>query len=89
MKKAKRKTASRLRSKYGFATVEDVVRSLYLKRYRAGTRLILLDPELAKAFPTEDAVNDALRAFLRMTKSGRLPHRGPGKAGQKTQTSGR
>ena len=85
MKKAKRKTASRLRSKYGFATVEDVVRSLYLKRYRAGTRLILLDPELAKAFPTEDDVNDALRAFLRMTKSGRLPHRGPAKSEHKTQ----
>jgi hypothetical protein len=84
MKKANRKSASRLRSKYGFATVEDVVRSLYLKRYRAGTRLILLDPELAKAFPTEDDVNDALRAFLRMTKSGRLPHRSSGKAEHKT-----
>jgi len=89
MKKANRKSASRLRSKYGFASLEDVVRSLYLKRYRAGTNLILLDPELAKAFPTEDAVNDALRSFLRMTKSARLRHRGPGKAGQKTRTSGR
>ena len=85
MKKANRKPARRLRSKYGFASLEDVVRSLYLKRYRAGTRLILLDPELAKAFPTEDAVSDALRAYLRMTKSGRLPYRGPGKAGPKTQ----
>jgi hypothetical protein len=85
MKKANRKAASRQRSKYGFASLEDVVRSLYLKRYRAGTRLILLDPELAKAFPTEDAVNDALRAFLRMTKSARLPHRAPGKPEHKTR----
>ena len=89
MKKANRKSTSRLRSKSGFASLEDVVRSLYLKRSRAGTNLILLDPELAKAFPTEDAVNDALRSFLRMTKSARLPHRGPGKAGQKTRTGGR
>ena len=89
MKKANRKPTSRLRSKSGFASLEDVVRSLYLKRSRAGTNLILLDPDLAKAFPTEDAVNDALRSFLRMTKSARLPHRGPGKAGQKTRTGGR
>jgi len=85
MKMANRKPGSRPRSKSGFASLEDVVRSLYLKRYRPGTNLILLDPELAKAFPTEDAVNDALRAFLRMTKSGRLPHRGSAKAGLKTQ----
>ena len=89
MKKAKRKSASRLRSKHDIASLEDIVRSLYLRRYRAGTNLILLDPELAKAFPTEDAVNDALRSYLRMTKSGHLPHRGPGKAGLKTRTSGR
>ena len=85
MKKANRKSASRLRSRHDFASVEEAVRSLYLKRYPARTNLILLDPELAKAFPTEDAVNDALRAFLRMTKSMRLPHRGPGKAGHKTR----
>ena len=85
MKKANRKSASRLRWKSGFASLEEVVRSLYLKRYRATTNLILLDPELAKAFPTEDAVNDALRSYLRMTKSGRLPHRGPGKGEHKTQ----
>jgi hypothetical protein len=85
MKKANRKSASRLRSKYAFASVEDVVRSLYLKRYRAGTNLILLDPELAKAFPTEDAVNDALRSYLRVTKPMRLPHRGSGEAEHKTR----
>jgi len=84
MKKANRKSASRLRSKHDIASLEGLVRSLYLKRHRVGTNLILLDPELAKAFPTEDAVNDALRSFLRITKSGRLPHRGSGKAGQKT-----
>ena len=83
MKKANRKSASRLRSKYGFASVEDVVRSLYLKPYRARTNLILLDPELAKAFPTEDAVNDALRALLRMTELARLPHRGSGQGRHK------
>ena len=85
MKKADRKPARHMRTKQSFSSLEDVVRSLYLKRYRAGTRLILLDPELAKAFPTEDDVNDALRAYLRMTKTGRLPYRGPGKAGPKTQ----
>jgi len=86
MKKANRKSASRLRSKHDIASLEDIVRSLYLRRYRAGTNLILLDPELAKAFPTEDAVNDALRSYLRMTKPARLPHRGSGKSEHKTRS---
>jgi hypothetical protein len=44
--------------------MKGTVRGRYAKRYRAGTNLALLDPELADAFPTEGAVNDALRAAL-------------------------
>jgi hypothetical protein len=40
------------------------VRGKYVERYRQGTNLIKLDPDLAEAFPTEQAVNDALRQFL-------------------------
>jgi hypothetical protein len=35
-------------------------------RYRAGTNLVLLDPDVAKAFPDEDAVNEALRLVIRL-----------------------
>ena len=40
----------------------------YAERYRQGTNLICLDPELAKAFPTEESVNSALRLVLELTK---------------------
>jgi hypothetical protein len=76
MKKANRKTVNDMRPEYDFASMKGGVRGKYAKRYRAGTNLILLDPELAKAFPTEAAVNDALRALLRLTESVRLPQQG-------------
>jgi hypothetical protein len=40
-----------------------------VKQYRAGTNLVLLDPEIYKAFPTSEAVNNALRAVLALTKA--------------------
>ena len=70
---------------YDFASMKGGVRGKYAKRCPAGTNLVILDPELAEAFPTDDAVNDALRALLRMTELVRLPHRGSGQAGHKTQ----
>jgi hypothetical protein len=44
------------------------VRGKYVERYRAGTNLVLLDPEVAKVFPDEKAVNDALRLVIELTK---------------------
>jgi hypothetical protein len=85
MKKASRKTVNGMRPEYDFASMKGGVRGKYAKRYRAGTNLILLDPELAKAFPTEAAVNGALRALLRLTESVRLPQQGPRRAGHKAR----
>jgi hypothetical protein len=33
-------------------------------RYRQGNNVVLLDPELAEAFPDSKSVNDALRALV-------------------------
>jgi len=44
------------------------VRGKYAERFRAGTNLVLLDPDVAKEFPDEKAVNDALRLVLELTK---------------------
>jgi hypothetical protein len=44
------------------------VRGKYAARYRAGTNVVLLAPDVAQAFPTEDAVNEALRLVMRMAK---------------------
>jgi hypothetical protein len=81
MKKGNRKSANDMRPEYDFASMKGGVRGKYAKRHRAGTNLVLLDPELAEAFPTEAAVNDALRAVLKMTKTVRLPKEVSGQAG--------
>ena len=46
--------------------LKDGVRGKYVARYRAGTNLVLLDPDVAKAFPDQAAVNEALRLVIRL-----------------------
>lgn len=82
MKKAKRKSANDMLPEYDFASMKGGVRGKYAAQYRAGTNLVLLDPKVAEAFPTDAAVNQALRAVLSMTKvvrrsSQKLPLRRP------------
>lgn len=73
MKKVNRNFSDDLRPEYDFASMKGGVRGKYVQQYRAGTNLVLLDPEVAQAFPTDAAVNDALRAVLHMKKVLRLP----------------
>ena len=60
-----------LRSEYDEDTLRTLlkngVRGKYVDRYRQGTNLIKLDPDIAAAFPTEQAVNTALRKLLENT----------------------
>jgi hypothetical protein len=53
---------------YDFSSMSGAVRGKYYRRYRAGVNLALLDPEVAKAFPTDAAVNGALRTVMRATR---------------------
>lgn len=41
-------------------------RGKYAERYRDGTNLVLLEPDVAKAFPNEKAVNDALKLVMKL-----------------------
>jgi len=50
--------------------LKDGASGKYAKRYHAGTNLILLDPDVHKAFRTEKAVNDALRLVIELRKVG-------------------
>ena len=45
------------------------VRGKYAARYREGTNLVLLEPEVAKAFPNEKAVNEALKLVIKLKQS--------------------
>jgi hypothetical protein len=55
------------------------VRGKYVARLRKGSNLVLLEPEIAAAFPSDDAVNEALRGILNTTRAvrgkGGLPNR--------------
>ena len=44
------------------------VQGKYAARFRAGTNLVLLEPDIAKAFPNDQAVNEALRLVIQLTK---------------------
>lgn len=62
MKKAPAKhRTSKMRAEYDFSTG---VRGIYADAYRRRTNVILLDPDLAAAFPDSKSVNDALRALV-------------------------
>ena len=50
-----------MRTHYDFSTG---IRGKYAARFRTGTNLILLEPDVAKAFPDSRAVNRALRTLL-------------------------
>jgi len=75
MKKADRKSLDDMRPEYDFASMKGGVRGKYVNKYRAGTNLVLLEPEVAEAFPTDAAVNQALRAVLTATKAVRPPNK--------------
>jgi len=49
------------------------VQGKYADRYREGTNLVRLAPDVARAFPTEEAVNEALRLVIQLKK---LPRSG-------------
>jgi hypothetical protein len=66
-KKLQSEIDDELRPEYDLRELlEGAVRGKYAERYRAGTNLVLLDPDVAKAFPNEQAVNEALRLVLQL-----------------------
>ncbi len=58
-----------LRPEYDFSQLSEGVRGKYAERYRAGTNLVLLSPDVAAAFPTDEAVNEALRLLIQVAKT--------------------
>ena len=49
---------------YDFRKLRIVGRGVYADRYRAGTNVALLAPDVRAAFPTDEAVNEALRSLM-------------------------
>jgi hypothetical protein len=53
-----------MRPEYDFSQLKGRARGKYAGRYREGTNLVLLDPDVAAAFPDAKAVNEALRLLM-------------------------
>jgi hypothetical protein len=67
-----KQTLVEMRPEYDFS---GGVRGKYADRYRAGTNVVLLEPELANAFPDSKSVNDALRALVSIATRARAHKR--------------
>ena len=76
MKTRKNRMNDELRPEYDLGQLlKGGVRGKYAKRYHAGTNLVLLDPDVRKAFRSERAVNDALRLVIELRKVGSYKRR--------------
>lgn len=53
-----------LRKEYPENLVKSGARGKYVKSYREGTNVVLIDPDLHKLFPNSEAVNRALRDYV-------------------------
>ncbi len=69
------KNSDDLRPEYKRETLGKGSRGKFLGSYNKGTNLVLLNPEVAKAFSTSAAVNEALNSLLELTKqTAKLTH---------------
>lgn len=80
MKTKTQKVSDELRSEYDF-DYSKAVRGKYHKRlFEEGSNIVVLEPDVAKAFSTSTAVNEALRSLLDFTRSTqRLTNRSSGR----------
>jgi hypothetical protein len=58
-----------LRPEYDLAKLKGGVRGKYYERATAGTTLVLLDRDVAEAFPDGTTVNQALRALIKVAET--------------------
>jgi hypothetical protein len=58
-----------LRPEYDLSKLKFVGRGIYAERYRSGTNLVLLEPDVRETFPDDEAVNEALRVIAKAAKA--------------------
>jgi len=58
-----------LKSEYDLSKLQGGVKGKYSERYHQRTNLVLLEPDVAQAFPDAKSVNEALRLLLQLAKS--------------------
>ena len=53
-----------LRPEYSAELIRSGIRGKYAKRFKEGSNVVVIDPDLSDAFPNSEAVNEALRDYL-------------------------
>jgi hypothetical protein len=64
----KKQMIDELRPEYDLNALKGRVRGKYTARFKSGTNLVLLSPDVAEHFPDEKSVNTALRKLIRIAK---------------------
>ena len=55
-----------MRPEYDLSQLEGGVKGKHAERYRAGTNLVRLEPDVAQVFPDDESVNQALRSLIKI-----------------------
>jgi hypothetical protein len=71
MKPKRRAQPNGIRAEYDFDYSTAVRGKYYQRLLKEGANVVVLDPDVAKAFRTSAAVNEALRNLLKMTEATR------------------
>ena len=53
-----------LRPEYPAELIRSGIRGKYVERFKEGSNVVIIDPDLSDAFPNSEAVNEALRDYL-------------------------
>lgn len=69
MKTSNSEITDELRPEYKRSDLGEIVRGKYANRIKAETNVVLLEPDIAEAFPNDEAVNKALRYLLEVAKT--------------------
>ena len=69
MKKVKSELTDEVRPEYQRSDFGEMVRGKYAHRIKEKSNVVLLDPDIAEAFPNDEAVNEALRYVLEVAKT--------------------
>lgn len=73
MKRTSRKPVDALRPEYKRSDFGTLIRGKYAQRVAEATNVVVLEPQVARAFPNDRAVNKALRGLLRGRKGSARP----------------
>jgi hypothetical protein len=69
MKKADKQAEEELRSEYKRSDFGELTRGRYATRIAEETNVVVLDPEVAAAFPNDAAVNEALHGLIDLART--------------------